>query len=60
MAKIKLKEKEITGHIYASGFKKVGTAEKKSAWYKKATEKPECLSKKKITLSSYEKHVTTR
>jgi hypothetical protein len=54
MAKTKLKEKVITGHLYASGFKKVGATEKKSAWYKKATEKPECLSKKKMSLS----HVT--
>lgn len=46
MAKRKLTEKEILEHLHAEGFKKVGAAEKKTAWYKKTLGKSECISKK--------------
>ncbi len=43
MAKRKLKEKEIIEHLGTEGFKEIGTNEKKTSWYKKASEKPACL-----------------
>ncbi len=43
MAKRKLKEKEIIDHLKAEGFREVGTDEKKTNWYRKASEKPACL-----------------
>lgn len=46
MAKMKLTEKEIIEHLHAEGFKKVGAAERKTGWHKKALEKPGCLAKK--------------
>jgi hypothetical protein len=46
MAKRKLKEKEIVEYLRGHGFKEIGVAEKKSKWYKKASEKTKCLSKK--------------
>lgn len=47
MVKRKLKEKEIMEHLRSEGFKEVGSKEKKAAWYKKASDKPECLSKRR-------------
>lgn len=46
MVKRRLKEKEIIEYIRGEGFKEVNAAEKKSKWYKKASEKTKCLSKK--------------
>ena len=60
MVKRKLKEKEITEYLRTERFKKIGAREKKTGWYKKASEKPECLSKKKISVPAPEKHVTIR
>jgi len=55
MVKRKLKEKEITEYLHTEGFKKVGATEKKTGWYKKASEKPECLSKRKVSVPASEK-----
>jgi hypothetical protein len=60
MVKRKLKEKDITEYLHTEGFKKVGAREKKTGWYKKASEKPECLSKKKVSVPASEKHVAIR
>ncbi len=60
MVKRKLKEKEITEYLHTEGFKKVGAREKKTGWYKKASEKPECLGKKKVSVPASEKHVALR
>lgn len=49
MAKRKLKEKEIIEHLRAEGFKEVGANEKKTSWYKKASEKPACLIRRAKT-----------
>mgnify|MGYP001560261637 CR=1 FL=1 len=46
MAKRKLKEKEIIEHIESEGFKEVGPNEKNTEWYKRASQKPECLTAK--------------
>ena len=47
MVKGKLKEKEVIEHLHAEGFKKVRPQDKKAIWYKKASEKPACISKRK-------------
>jgi len=46
MAKRKLREKEIVEYLRGEGFKEISAAERKSKWYKKASEKTKCLSKK--------------
>ena len=46
MAKRRLKEKEIIEYLRGEGFKEISAAEKRSKWYKKASEKTKCLSKK--------------
>ncbi len=60
MVKRKLREKDITEYLHTEGFKKVGAREKKTGWYKKASEKPECLRKKKVSVPTSEKHVAIR
>ncbi len=60
MVKRKLREKDITEYLHTEGFKKVGAREKKTGWYKKASEKPGCLSKKKVSVPASEKHVAVR
>ncbi len=49
MAKRRLKEKEIIEHLRTEGFKEVSASEKKTNWYKKASEKPACLIRKAKT-----------
>lgn len=46
MAKRKLKEKEIIEHLEAEGFREVRRNEKNTEWYKRASQKPECLTAK--------------
>lgn len=60
MVKRKLKEKEITEYLRTERFKKIGAREKKTGWYKKASEKPECLSKRKVSVPASEKQTATR
>ncbi|MBI1811676.1 MAG: hypothetical protein HY035_04215 [Nitrospirae bacterium] len=55
MAKRKLKE--IIEHIEAEGFKEVGRNEKNTEWYKRASQKPDCLTAK---ASKHSAHMTTK
>lgn len=47
-----LKEKEIVEYLRGHGFKEISAAEKKSKWYKKASEKTKCQKKESHTLVS--------
>jgi hypothetical protein len=59
MAKVGLKEKEILKYLHEEGFKKVGTKERKTGWYKKASAKAECEVEKGYPLS-HEKQLSAR
>lgn len=51
MAKGTIKAKEIINYLHNEGFREINTEDKRTRWYKTASEKPSCLKepvKKKV------------